>query len=407
MKSICLFALILCLLLFAGAVSAETTIMVVSDLHYLSPSLYEGSDLFLRSIAKGDGKMTHRSDVLLNAMIAQAERIHPDLLLLTGDLSFNGEKQSHLELAQALEPLLHQGIQVYVIPGNHDINVTSAFAFSGETYRLTDSVTADEFRAIYQDYLGAPGDNRIGISYTVSLKNAIDVCMLDCAFYEPVAYTFGLLDEARAAWFEEEAARAESAGRLFLSATHHSVIPHSSLWKENFVILNAERIVLTLSRHNAHLTLSGHLHIQHIAENNGVYDIASGAFSVFPHHYGLITIADDRQITYQAYSPDTDLLPGQFMEESEAWFRSTNHTKMQSSLEELGTESKAAETMLQYSDDLNVAYFSGTLRQNDTQWKEAEGYHLWMQYSEQMGFAQYLDLVLSEASPDALSLSIP
>ena len=69
-----------CLLLFLAALlpfsaSASHTVMIASDLHYCAPSLYEGSDLFMRSIAQGDGKMVHKSDVLLDALVRQAEQL--------------------------------------------------------------------------------------------------------------------------------------------------------------------------------------------------------------------------------------------------------------------------------------------------------------------------------------------
>ncbi len=63
--------------------------------------------------------------------------------------------------------------------------------------------------------------------------------------------------------------------------------------------------------------------------------------------------------------------------------------------------------MLKYAEDINVAYFSGSLRFQDPYWTEQEGYRLWLQYKDQLSFATYLDLLLSEASVDALNLLLP
>lgn len=401
-----------CLLLFLAALlpfaaSASHTVMIASDLHYCAPSLYEGSDLFMRSIAQGDGKMVHKSDVLLDALVRQAEQLHPDILLLTGDLTFNGEALSHRELAQHLDGLADQGIAVYVIPGNHDINCRAARVFQGNTFTETDTVTPDEFRTIYQRFLGEITQDQIGISYTVSPFPDLVLCMLDCAFYEPDAYSFGLLDAAREKWFQTVLDATAPSSTFFLSATHHSVIPHSSLGKDNFVILNAERIAKALRAHHVQLHLSGHLHIQHIAEENGLFDIASGAFSVFPHRYGLLTIEDPHTFSYQALPLDDALLPPGFMHESEQWFRNTTGVKTEPTLEALGLSHEEMETMLRYAEDLNLAYFSGTLSSDDATWKEQEGYRLWMQYADQLPFGRYLDIILSEASTNALSLRIP
>lgn len=40
-----------------------------------------------------------------------------DILLIPGDLTKDGEKQSHTELAEKLAKLNRHGIQVFVIPG--------------------------------------------------------------------------------------------------------------------------------------------------------------------------------------------------------------------------------------------------------------------------------------------------
>ncbi len=95
------------------------------------------------------------------------------------------------------------------------------------------------------------------------------------------------------------------------------------------------------------------------------------------------------------------------MHESEQWFRNTTGVKTEPTLEALGLSHEEMETMLRYAEDLNLAYFSGTLSSGDATWKEQEGYRLWMQYADQLPFGRYLDIILSEASTNALSLRIP
>ncbi|MBQ3975363.1 MAG: metallophosphoesterase, partial [Lachnospiraceae bacterium] len=66
-------------------------IMVVSDLHYLAPSLYRDSGLFLRSLRRGDGKITQYGEELFAALYQEILQEKPDALIVTGDLTFNGE----------------------------------------------------------------------------------------------------------------------------------------------------------------------------------------------------------------------------------------------------------------------------------------------------------------------------
>ena len=59
---------VLCLAGTAASASAETKLMVVSDPHYMDPSLYRGSELFLSVLHRGDGKLTQYGEDLLPAL---------------------------------------------------------------------------------------------------------------------------------------------------------------------------------------------------------------------------------------------------------------------------------------------------------------------------------------------------
>ena len=68
MKAALLPLLFVLPLLFAARAFGETRVMVVSDLHYLAKELYADSDLFLRALRSGDGKLTQYGDELLDAL---------------------------------------------------------------------------------------------------------------------------------------------------------------------------------------------------------------------------------------------------------------------------------------------------------------------------------------------------
>ena len=76
-----------------------------TDLHYLSPRLEEDDATLLHLLWDGDGKITHFSDEIIDAFFSEVLSQKPNALLLTGDLTFNGEKLSHEDLAQKLELL--------------------------------------------------------------------------------------------------------------------------------------------------------------------------------------------------------------------------------------------------------------------------------------------------------------
>ena len=75
------------LLALSGWAAADTRLMVVSDLHYLEPSLYRGSDVFLQALRRGDGKAAQYGEELMNALYQTVLYEHPDALIVTGDLT--------------------------------------------------------------------------------------------------------------------------------------------------------------------------------------------------------------------------------------------------------------------------------------------------------------------------------
>ena len=70
-------------------------------------------------MANGDGKMSEYSQQILDALVEKVIAEQPDVFLLSGDITFNGEKQSLLDVQTALEKIEDAGVPVCVIPGNH------------------------------------------------------------------------------------------------------------------------------------------------------------------------------------------------------------------------------------------------------------------------------------------------
>lgn len=112
-KSVFIFLLVF-LLLTPLAASGEAedalTLFVATDLHYLAPELTDNGSTFEQMIARGDGKVMAYSEEIANAFVAQVISRHPDALILSGDLTFNGERTSHEALADKLSRVTAAGI---------------------------------------------------------------------------------------------------------------------------------------------------------------------------------------------------------------------------------------------------------------------------------------------------------
>ena len=93
---------------------------MATDLHYLSPSIVERGEVFEKVYLGGDGKQMNYMSEIPDAFIEDVIKQKPDGLILSGDLTFNGEKKSHEELAEKFKKVEKSGVPVMVIPGNHD-----------------------------------------------------------------------------------------------------------------------------------------------------------------------------------------------------------------------------------------------------------------------------------------------
>ena len=106
MKRIAFIPLLLALLL-CGSARGESgepgfRVAVASDLHYIAPALTDHGPFFTALTENSDGKLMRYMEELTDAFLSEVEAERPDALLLTGDLSFNGARESHLAFADKL-----------------------------------------------------------------------------------------------------------------------------------------------------------------------------------------------------------------------------------------------------------------------------------------------------------------
>lgn len=87
----------------AARVDTETLkIATLSDTHYLSPDMIKNTEDFTEHL-NSDRKMFAESDTFLRALLDTVKQDDPDVLLISGDLTKDGEKEGHEALANILE----------------------------------------------------------------------------------------------------------------------------------------------------------------------------------------------------------------------------------------------------------------------------------------------------------------
>ena len=265
----------------------EMSVAVVTDLHYLSPELTDCGPYFQKLIRNADGKMTAYSRELTQAMAWQIEREKPNVLIVPGDLTWNGEAQSHRELAEIFGQIEDAGIPVLVIPGNHDPENPMAASFEGDSYRPADSVTAEQFAEIYGafGYEEALARDAFSLSYAAKVSENLWALMLDAnTAGSPGAVSAQTLD-----WVEQQLRKAADEGAWVIAVSHQNLLAHNSLFTDGYMLRDSQELLELYERYPVICSLSGHIHLQHIGESTGgLTEFATSSLAVSPHQYGVL-----------------------------------------------------------------------------------------------------------------------
>ncbi len=274
---------------------------ITSDIHYLSPKLTDGGQAYETFIQTGDGKQMVYMDAILDAFAYDLARDESDVLIVSGDLTINGEQKSHEDLAEIFRNIEKAGTQVLIIPGNHDLLNPYARGFEGDRQVKVDSVDTAQFEDIYRSfgYEEAVSQDKNSLSYVVPLNEKVWIMMLDTCIYDNNMKQHypeidGQLSDESLDWIKACSQKARKAGAKIITVTHQNLLNHSDLINEGFTLRNSDTVRNVFKEEHLLLNLSGHIHVQDIATDFMKplmsYDIASGALSVYPHQYGKMTI---------------------------------------------------------------------------------------------------------------------
>ncbi len=307
---------------------------IVSDLHYQSRGITDFGKAYRDFLASSDGKLVDYLPEILDACAEEIIAMGADALILSGDITMNGEQENHLELSEKLAEIQKAGVPVLVIPGNHDINNPHASHYFGDTRTQGQPVTPEEFYGIYHHfgYDQARSRDESSLSYVYELDERYWLMMLDTCQYEPVNLVGGRLKEETLRWMDRELEAAKEAGVTVIPVGHHNLLPQSSLYTADCAMDNYEDVTALLEKWKLPVYVSGHLHVQRLKKHNGrqlseerlgpgprlaaeleaekeaepygIYEIVSDSVSIAPCQYGVMRWDEEGNMTYQTRLTD-------------------------------------------------------------------------------------------------------
>ena len=375
--------------------------VIASDLHYIAPELTDGGPGYQQILKNGDSKFMPYVEEITDAFLDEVLADPPDVVLLTGDLTFNGAEISHRRLAGKLQRLEDAGIPVLVLPGNHDVYNENAALYRGGSFERVPFASGESFAEIYRDFgpgeaLSADSDS---LSYVWQLNEQVWIMMLD----ENTAHDFCGLSDRSFQWIEAQLQKAREEGRFVLVAGHQNVFQHS-IFRGGYVIQGAQRLQELLRRYGVPLCLSGHLHTQHVLSEDGLTEIATSALCSYPCQYAVLTAEDGRlrygtrRLDLAAWAERNGRPDAVFQD-----FAGAAGTYMDAHFTPAGMAPLVDDPvlwaeMLAYLQALNRAYFSGDLREIAALDPDGRLAGLW---AEENGMtAWYLRSVLDEEGND-------
>ena len=383
-------------------------IVVATDLHYLSPALTDYGQPFMKIIEGADGKVTQYTPQLARAFVEQMLEQKPAAVILSGDLTLNGAPQSHQEVAALLQRLRDAGIQVLALPGNHDVGKT-AYRFGPEGATRIEGTDAVTFLKIYQPfgYEQALSRDEASLSYLAPLAPKLWCLMVDVN----ANGSGGTVRSETLAWARAQLEKAREAGVTVLAVSHQNLLPHSQLFSSGYVMANSAALRALYEEYGVRLHLSGHMHLQHSAQDGAVADIATASLAIAPNQFGVLHVDGGQLLSYETQQVDVggwarrngledqNLLG--FCDYARDFFDQTTRRQAQRALEKADAGDDEKRRMADLAVQLNAQYFTGTRRAMP---QEAD-WALWQRYLPDAFFTFYLKSILDEPPKDMNALS--
>lgn len=283
----------------------QLKIAVLSDLHYMSPTLLKNgaaNGAAFQAYVAADPKLLEYSNPILKKVISQLKRDKPNIVLIPGDLTKDGEKVSHDEVARLLQQLTDCGIKVFVVPGNHDINNPESRAYNGDNESSTPTIQAGDFSKIYGSfgYKNAICRDPNSLSYICQPYKGLWILGIDdCEYYANTdkALVAGLIKPGTMTWILGKLQEAKQKNITVLSLMHHGIAEHyigQQQLDPGYVTDNYLEDGPKLMAAGLKIMFTGHYHANDITmlgtEGGDVlYDIETGSLVTPPSPYRLIT----------------------------------------------------------------------------------------------------------------------
>lgn len=243
---------------------------IISDPHVLDQSLIADTEN-LRKELKIERKLVVESEYLFKKSLEMVDKAASRFLILSGDLTKEGEYVSHKKAASLIDEWKNKdkNRKAFIIPGNHDINSKKAYDYKNDKQaQMTSPKDFEEiYKSIYEDdsILEFYKDSKIFkayladvnekykrdekysyyangyLSYVARVKkeykyeNGLTIIMIDSSIYaadkeqkhrDGTCNVVGSISKEQLRWIADKIDEAKARKDMVIAVSHHAFIPN-------------------------------------------------------------------------------------------------------------------------------------------------------------------------------------
>jgi hypothetical protein len=357
---------------------------VFADPHVYDLSLGTTSKSF-RSYYRSDRKMLVESIAIMESMVDLVVDEQVRFVLVPGDLTKDGVRSSHEICAEYLQDIENAGIQVLVVPGNHDVENPRARSYPANSKPVVEeSISPEEFESIYHafGFEDAIAKDPNSLSYVAEPVEGIWILAVDSCNYNKRFPDIGLISgdisEKTMDWIFEVLDDATAAGVTVLGMMHHGVVEHYPGMHEldpRFLLADWRNKAERFADAGLQVVFTGHHHAQDISKlgegENFIVDIQTGSTVTWPSPYRIISLNVEMQKMFIRSKKITqithDLYGYSFQEYAYQSLLGGLDEKIEEILTRGGVDSAKIESYLPLLKPTLIAYYRGdeTLYRDD------------------------------------------
>ncbi len=277
------------------------TLTVITDTHYYSEQNGVSGAAYDRANLKSQKLLKNSAAVLEAAYTQIAKDNRSDVVIVCGDLTNNGELNSHAEAIEQFRRLKARGKRVYVITATHDFRQSGeTAAYDGDKQITTPTALREDLFDMYREF--GPDEaiavHRESMSYIIQLEDGYRLFALNDD--SNGNWKSGFSDECFE-WITEQAKDARENGQTIIAMTHHPLIAPSPLYGligKGDMLGDHDIRINQLADIGVQFIFTGHTHVHNISSHrsprgNVIYDVGTGSLVGYPAAMRSVTFDPD------------------------------------------------------------------------------------------------------------------